>query len=717
MMIKTLLAGSIVGILCSVITPNFEAMGNLFENPNNLRNVVGISGAIAQPRKPKKEITIELENKLYYTQETDSGTFNVHDNLDFVRDEDLAQRVIFSRLVYSDHISKLGDLKWKPLYTKYFEVGKVMQRAKNHLGFVLFRGYDYIVGSVENAKFGPHAVFLSAIGNLTIDQIIELGKKIVNHPEVASKQLAIKSYDEGLEFWKSEVSIVKDLAKGVPLTYEMAHRFLYNKFMAKFMDASNQLTTDIAKGKYDTDIGSLVSDLTFTILGVSGSLLDRSTVIDKVNGIINQSLEEYEPYKRFVVRSREIIAEYIREKIALDKRAMNLVNIPEGNYVRDSKVVFDLTRTWGRYNIPQRNIYLANINKREVIKLTDDTYVDRHPSISPDGTMVVFASNRVDRQHDLFLMDTATGRVAQLTKTRGIEQNISWAKNGKGVSFRVEREIYFIDLYGRNCNSKLASTGMEGGFQLFSPDSRQMIYSAKDGVWSVNTDGTNMRRIISSTKFPWYKVALQPPNYDAVFSPDWPVKDFHGPSWSQDEKYLFYREGKPYWGPNNKVFVVNPETKQTIDLDTFRFFEAKPITYVGLEELIPEPKDVKVYDTPEKAVEAWFGALKRGDLDTYLELNCEGSVLRDLGKYNREEVSAYLKERVRGMEIDIKSGKTKLKRKQLTKVRNMEYVSPWHINQKVYEVVKMYVPIRDGSKKIYFNVIKLGNNWKISRAR
>ena len=58
------------------------------------------------------------------------------------------------------------------------------------------------------------------------------------------------------------------------------------------------------------------------------------------------------------------------------------------------------------------------------------------PNWSPDGSRIVFASNR-DGNFDLYTMNTEGQKVVRLTKTSSPTANIEpdWASNGKGVVF------------------------------------------------------------------------------------------------------------------------------------------------------------------------------------------------------------------------------------------------------------------------------------------
>jgi hypothetical protein len=89
-------------------------------------------------------------------------------------------------------------------------------------------------------------------------------------------------------------------------------------------------------------------------------------------------------------------------------------------------------------------------------RLTSDRYEDRDPSFSPDGTRLVFASDRTafgqDGARNLFVLDIASGRIAYLTYGAWRDDTPRWARESGHVYFSSDRDgtpqIYEVDSTG-----------------------------------------------------------------------------------------------------------------------------------------------------------------------------------------------------------------------------------------------------------------------------
>jgi len=117
---------------------------------------------------------------------------------------------------------------------------------------------------------------------------------------------------------------------------------------------------------------------------------------------------------------------------------------------------FSMLRSWDQKQIRIIGTSNRDTNKSQLYSFTIDgssqkrilesTANDYNPSVSPDGTKIAFASDR-DGNADLFLMDIASGAVAQLTTTTAcINEYPTWEGNGSGL------------VYNSNCT---------GNFEIF----------------------------------------------------------------------------------------------------------------------------------------------------------------------------------------------------------------------------------------------------------
>jgi len=80
------------------------------------------------------------------------------------------------------------------------------------------------------------------------------------------------------------------------------------------------------------------------------------------------------------------------------------------------------------------DVWLVNLDGRELVQLTLDSAEDRSPSWSPDGRRIAFSSNRTGN-FDLWMLNLDNGRLTQLTNHPGDDDNPEWSPEGKYIYF------------------------------------------------------------------------------------------------------------------------------------------------------------------------------------------------------------------------------------------------------------------------------------------
>ena len=131
------------------------------------------------------------------------------------------------------------------------------------------------------------------------------------------------------------------------------------------------------------------------------------------------------------------------------------------------KVVFEGLSTGG-----VSDLYVLDFNTGGLRKLTDDVYRDADPDWSPDGTTIVFASDRTVSGErgdlNLFLVDVGTSAIRYLTYGRWKDQTPRWSRDGSRIAFTSDRsgihDIYLVDRNGTG----VRITEMTGG--AFDPE-------------------------------------------------------------------------------------------------------------------------------------------------------------------------------------------------------------------------------------------------------
>jgi TolB protein len=131
---------------------------------------------------------------------------------------------------------------------------------------------------------------------------------------------------------------------------------------------------------------------------------------------------------------------------------------------------------------PIQDIYRVTIESGEFVNLTQqEADGDVWPAFSPDGSQIVFASER-DRGMDIFVMDADGSDPRNLTNTlERYELRPVWSPDGAQIAFvsvslqdPQDQDIYVMNADGSDLRV-LAVSGEED-FPTWSPDGRQIAY-------------------------------------------------------------------------------------------------------------------------------------------------------------------------------------------------------------------------------------------------
>ncbi len=123
--------------------------------------------------------------------------------------------------------------------------------------------------------------------------------------------------------------------------------------------------------------------------------------------------------------------------------------------------------------------------------------------ISPAGQRVVFCGSpkgAAEGDHDIWVVNVDGTGLAQLTKTPGEDDcNPAWSPDGSKVLFTSNRggspEVWVMDAAGQG--AKQVTTGQGAGLEPpdWSPDGSSIAFIAQDAVWVSGVDGSAPRRL------------------------------------------------------------------------------------------------------------------------------------------------------------------------------------------------------------------------------
>jgi Tol biopolymer transport system component len=194
-----------------------------------------------------------------------------------------------------------------------------------------------------------------------------------------------------------------------------------------------------------------------------------------------------------------------------DIYVLNADGNPQVNITHDTQVRKDLSPSWSadgtkivfarHYATGGSNIMLVNADGSELTKLTGAQPIDASyprnvdPSLSPDGSQVVFASD-VDGNYDLYAVDIdlysakpGVPTLIRLTKTEAPVRNFdpSWSPDGKtivysrsgdvGKTSRSAADLYLLKPETREVSRLTATTkGLGDRGAVFSPDGAKVAF-------------------------------------------------------------------------------------------------------------------------------------------------------------------------------------------------------------------------------------------------
>jgi Tol biopolymer transport system component len=113
---------------------------------------------------------------------------------------------------------------------------------------------------------------------------------------------------------------------------------------------------------------------------------------------------------------------------------------------------------------PHMDIFTANLDGSDLVRLTREHGYDAECSFSPDGRRIVFVSDR-DGDPDIYSMDADGGDVRQLTNEPGYDGGPFFSPDGRWIAYRtdrLEKDMLQIHVMRADGSGDVALTGGQG---------------------------------------------------------------------------------------------------------------------------------------------------------------------------------------------------------------------------------------------------------------
>lgn len=119
------------------------------------------------------------------------------------------------------------------------------------------------------------------------------------------------------------------------------------------------------------------------------------------------------------------------------------------------------------------------------------------PGLLPPARIAFGCYTDANRVINIYVFDTTTGRITDLTNHPSINEDIQWSPDGRTIAFCSNRDnkpgIYLVDV-----DSYQSNWLADGKSPRWSPNSKNIAFVRDDGVYVMNADGGQVVRLANN---------------------------------------------------------------------------------------------------------------------------------------------------------------------------------------------------------------------------
>jgi Tol biopolymer transport system component len=145
-----------------------------------------------------------------------------------------------------------------------------------------------------------------------------------------------------------------------------------------------------------------------------------------------------------------------------------------------TKIVFASNRNFLGSYTTYFDIFSIDLSTYEISSLTKGYYDSSHPWFSPDGNKITFMSNR-EGNWNIYTMDIDGKNIIKITSGRATNRFPKWSNDGKSIVFHSDRdgntELYIYDIADET-TTRITTDPSGNESASFSPDSNWVVYQS-----------------------------------------------------------------------------------------------------------------------------------------------------------------------------------------------------------------------------------------------
>jgi Tol biopolymer transport system component len=231
-------------------------------------------------------------------------------------------------------------------------------------------------------------------------------------------------------------------------------------------------------------------------------------------------------------------------------------------------------------------IFRVNADGTGEVQITaGECYRDGFPSLSPDGTQIVFVSSCPDGNDEIYTMDVDGANRRRLTTNSATDTTPVWSPDGTKIAFVSERDsgfhIFVMNIDGTAQQRLTSNAGGSDLHPAWSPDGSKLAYSRSlpgspnPDICVINANGTGLVNLTNNAV----------PDYWPAWSPNGAKIAFNSLRNTTQNIYVMNADGSnetkvtsqaadssPAWSPdgskvvfssivnsNDDLFIMNPD--------------------------------------------------------------------------------------------------------------------------------------------------------------